>query len=104
MRNTFGRQAIPMVWDYAEANPFCSSSGSYENMLDWVVRCVELLPAQGSAEVSQFDAQSDCGLRNIMVSTDPPYYDNIAYADLSDYFYVWMNEGLACTAFAIFLF
>ena len=64
MRNTFGRQAIPMVWDYAEANPFCSSSGSYDNMLDWVVRCIEQLPAQGNSEVSQFDAQSDCGLRN----------------------------------------
>lgn len=97
MRNTFGRQAIPMVWDYAEANPFCSSSGSYENMLDWVVRCVELFPAQGSAEVSQFDAQSDCGLRNIMMSTDPPYYDNIGYADLSDFFYVWMRQSLKNT-------
>lgn len=97
MRNTFGRQAIPMVWDYAEANPFCSSSGSYDNMLDWVVRCVENLPAQGNSEVSQFDAQSDCGLRDIMVSTDPPYYDNIGYADLSDFFYVWMRQSLKGT-------
>lgn len=97
MRNTFGRQAIPMVWDYAEANPFCSSSGSYDNMLDWVVRCIEQLPAQGNAEVSQFDAQSDCGLRNIMVSSDPPYYDNIGYADLSDFFYVWMRQSLKDT-------
>ena len=97
MRNTFGRQAIPMVWDFAEANPFCSSSGSYENMLDWVVRCIEQLPAQGNAKVSQFDAQSDCGLRNIMVSSDPPYYDNIGYADLSDFFYVWMRQSLKDT-------
>lgn len=97
MRNTFGRQAIPMVWDFAEANPFCSSSGSYENMLDWVVRCIEQLPAQGNAEVSQFDAQSDCSLRNIMVSSDPPYYDNIGYADLSDFFYVWMRQSLKDT-------
>lgn len=97
MRNTFGRQAIPMVWDYAEANPFCSSSGSYDNMLDWVVRCIEQLPAQGNAEVSQFDAQSDCGLRNIMVSSDPPYYDNIGYADLSDFFYVLMRQSLKDT-------
>ena len=97
MRNTFGRQAIPMVWDYAEANPFCSSSRSYDNMLDWVVRCIEQLPAQGNAEVSQFDAQSDCGLRNIMVSSDPPYYDNIGYADLSDFFYVWMRQSLKDT-------
>ena len=97
MRNTFGRQAIPMVWDYAEANPFCSSSGSYDNMLDWVVRCIEQLPAQGNAEVSQFDAQSDCGLRNIMVSSDPPYYDNIGYADLSDFFYIWLRQSLQNT-------
>lgn len=97
IRNTFGRQAIPMTWDYAEANPFCSSSGSYANMLDWVVRCVRELPTASDAEVGQYDAQSDCGLRNIMVSTDPPYYDNIGYADLSDFFYVWMRQSLKDT-------
>lgn len=97
MRNTFGRQAIPMVWDYAEANPFCTSSGSYENMLDWVFNCVDNLPATNFGIVKQFDAQSDCGLRNIMVSTDPPYYDNIGYADLSDFFYVWMRQALKQT-------
>ena len=97
MRNTFGRQAIPMVWDYAEANPFCTSSGSYTNMLEWVVRCIAELPAISVAEVSQADAQSDCGLRNIMISTDPPYYDNIGYADLSDFFYVWMRQSLKDT-------
>ena len=97
MRNTFGRQAIPMVWDYAEANPFCTSSGSYDNMLDWVIKCVSLFPADQSGEVSQFDAQSDCGFRSIMVSTDPPYYDNIGYADLSDFFYVWMRRSLKNT-------
>lgn len=94
MRNTFGRQAIPMVWDYAEANPFCTSSGSYDNMLNWVIRCIPEFPASQVAEVGQFDAQRDCGLRNIMVSTDPPYYDNIGYADLSDFFYVWMRQSL----------
>lgn len=97
MRNTFGRQAIPMVWDYAEANPFCSSSGSYDNMLEWVAKCAMEFPSAAVAEVSQFDAQSDCGLRNIMVSTDPPYYDNIGYADLSDFFYVWMRQSLKNT-------
>lgn len=97
MRNTFGRQAIPMVWDYAEANPFCTSSGSYENMLDWVFNCVDNLPATNFGIVKQFDAQSDYGLRNIMVSTDPPYYDNIGYADLSDFFYIWMRQALKQT-------
>lgn len=97
IRNTFGRQAIPMVWDYAEANPFCTSSGSYNNMLGWVYNCIENLPATNLGTVKQFDAQSDCGLRNIMVSTDPPYYDNIGYADLSDFFYVWMRQALKQT-------
>lgn len=94
IRNTFGRQAIPMVWDYAEANPFSHSSGCFDNMLEWVTKCVGELPAVYVGEARQFDAQSDCGMRNIMVSTDPPYYDNIGYADLSDFFYVWMRRSL----------
>jgi len=97
MRNTFGRQGIPMAWDYAEGNPLSNSSGSFDNMLDWVVKCINELPAKQEAEVSQLDAQSDCGLRNIMISTDPPYYDNIGYADLSDFFYVWMRQSLKHT-------
>lgn len=94
IRNTFGRQAIPMVWDYAEANPFSHSSGCLDNMLEWVMKCVGELPAVNVGEARQFNAQSDCGMRNIMVSTDPPYYDNIGYADLSDFFYVWMRRSL----------
>ena len=82
MRNTFGRQAIPMVWDYAEANPFCASSGSYDNMLGWVVKSIGALPASSSGAAIHLDAQSDYGLLNIMISTDPRYYDNIDYADL----------------------
>ena len=97
LRNTFGRQAIPMVWDYAEANPFSNSSGCFDNMAEWVTTCISELPANQISEVSQFDAQSDCGLRNIMVSSDPPYYDNIGYADLSDFFYVWMRQSLKDT-------
>lgn len=97
LRNTFGRQAIPMVWDYAEGNPFSNSSGCFDNMLDWVTKCIIEFSASAPAEVSQFDAQSDCGLRNSMISTDPPYYDNIGYADLSDFFYVWMRQSLKDT-------
>lgn len=97
LRNTFGRQAIPMVWDFAEGNPFSSSSGCYDNMLEWVHKCVNLFPAGPFGKVQQFDAQSDCGLRDIMVSSDPPYYDNIGYADLSDFFYVWMRQSLKAT-------
>ena len=98
IEHTFGRQAIPMAWDYAEANPFSNSSGCFSNMLNFVVDCLSMFDVStlpGTAK--QFDAQSDCGLRDIMVSTDPPYYDNIGYADLSDYFYVWMRQALKDT-------
>ncbi len=98
LRNTFGRQAIPMVWDFAEGNTFCSSSGCFDNALTWVSKCIEEFPRRserGSAR--QFDAQSDNGMRGIAISTDPPYYDNIGYADLSDYFYVWLRQSLRNT-------
>lgn len=97
IRNTFGRQAIPMSWDFAEGNPFSNSTGCFGNMLDWVYKCVMNFPAGQFGVADQYDAQSDCGLRNIMVSTDPPYYDNIGYADLSDFFYVWMRQSLKGT-------
>lgn len=97
IRNIFGRQAIPMVWDFAEANPFCESSGSVTNMLGWIVKCETLLPVDGEGRALQYDVQSDNGLRDIMISTDPPYYDNIGYADLSDYFYVWLRKTLQFT-------
>ena len=95
IRNTFGRQAIPMVWDFAESNPFCNSSGCFDNMLEWVYKCIKEFPTETMVGIANnHDAQTDCGLRNIMVSTDPPYYDNIGYADLSDYFYIWMRRSL----------
>ena len=94
MRNTFGRQAIPMVWDYAECNMFSSSSGSYYSLTERMFKSFESLGSAPSGICKQFDAQSDCGLRNIAVSTDPPYYDNIGYADLSDFFYVWLRRSL----------
>lgn len=95
--NTFGRQAIPMVWDFAESNPFSNSSGCFDNVMMWITKCINNFPAYPYSDVKQFDAQSDCGLRNVMISTDPPYYDNIGYADLSDYFYVWMRNSLKNT-------
>lgn len=90
----FGRQGIPMVWDYAESNPFSDSTGNFTGAVKWVVSAMSNLPGGGDGIAIQQDAQSDCGLRNIMVSTDPPYYDNIGYADLSDYFYIWMRNSL----------
>lgn len=99
LRNVFSRQAIPMTWDYAESNPFCSSSGCFDNLFARMVEAFGGLPAKvelpGTAR--QFDAQSDNGMSGIVVSTDPPYYDNIDYADLSDYFYVWLRQSLRRT-------
>lgn len=97
IRNVFGRQAIPMVWDYAEANPFSDSSGCFSNMLEWVYKAVKEYPKMSQGEVVQWDATQDNGLSNIMISTDPPYYDNIPYAYLADFFYVWLRNSLKNT-------
>lgn len=97
VRNLFGRQAIPMVWDYAENNVFAGTAGDYTTSLGSIIRVINNFTAKNPGIAKQFDAQSDCGLRNIMVSTDPPYYDNIGYADLSDFFYVWMRQSLKQT-------
>ncbi len=99
MRTVFARQAIPMTWDYAESNPFSNSSGCFNNLFALALQSFSNLAPLGSPEghAKQFDAQSDNGMRNIMVSTDPPYYDNIGYADLSDFFYVWLRRSLKST-------
>ena len=94
VRNTFARQAIPMVWDYAEANPFSNSSGCLDNMLEWITKSINNLPVGSKGMSKQIAVQRDNGLRDILVSTDPPYYDNIGYADLSDFFYIWLRQSL----------
>jgi putative DNA methylase len=94
MRNTFGRQAIPMVWDYAEANPMCDSSGNWMAMVDWTWKALETVPSRAGGTAGQSDAQNQSVSAGKVVSTDPPYYDNIGYADLSDFFYVWMRRAL----------
>lgn len=96
-RETFARQAIPMVWDFAEANPFSNSGGNLLTAIDKGRMAIELLPAQLAGKVSQQDAATQLISRNKVVSTDPPYYDNIGYADLSDFFYVWMRRSLRRT-------
>ena len=93
--HTFGRQAIPMTWDYTEANPFSGSCGSFESMMSSLVKCIDnFADCSNEGKASQQDAQTDCGIRDVIISTDPPYYDNIGYADLSDYFYLWMRRSL----------
>jgi putative DNA methylase len=92
---TFARQAIPMVWDFAEANPFSDSTGNWLGALEWVTSVIErALPATVEGHALQRDAQSQRVSSTRFVSTDPPYYDNIGYADLSDYFYVWLRRAL----------
>lgn len=94
LRNTFGRQAIPMVWDFAEGNPFSDSSGNWTFNVEWGAKVVNLFPAISCGFAIQSDAQNQIVSANKVVSTDPPYYDNIGYADLSDFFYVWLRKSL----------
>lgn len=93
LRNTFGRQAIPMVWDYCEANTLGVATGSIGSGIGQVSKAVEVLVPGASGSALQADAQN-VALPGRVVSTDPPYYDNIGYADLSDYFYVWLRRSL----------
>ena len=93
-RNTFARQAIPMMWDFAESNPFSASSGNFIGGIVSISAGLGSVHADVVGSGAQRDAQTtDLGTRAV-VSTDPPYYDNIGYADLSDYFYVWLRRSL----------
>lgn len=97
MRNTFGRQAIPMVWDYAEANVLSDSTGGFLSCINQVKRVVVEFPGNQMGYATQNDAQTQSISNHKVISTDPPYYDNIGYADLSDFFYVWMRRSLKNT-------
>ena len=94
-RGTFARQALPMVWDYAEANPLSSSSGNWLGAcLKWVAEALDFLPQKQPGLGIQADATRQAVAPDALVSTDPPYYDNIGYADLSDFFYVWLRRSM----------
>ena len=96
--HVFSMQAIPMVWDFAEANPFSDSSGNWKKNLDWIVRVLLKLPARGESIVRQLDiAQSEPIREESLISTDPPYHDNIGYADVADFFHVWLRRNLRKT-------
>lgn len=101
LRNTFARQAIPMTWDFAEGNPFSDASGNFRFMLRGVTRVLEALEGSTPAVCVQAHA-SDVVDRQGLLSTDPPYYDNIPYSDLSDYFYVWLRRSLRAIHPALF--
>jgi putative DNA methylase len=95
MGHTLARQAIPMTWDFAEANPFSNSSGNVRGAIEWVAKVIDRVPAVCTGTADQRNAMSgDHELVPHVVCTDPPYYDNIGYADLSDFFYVWLRRSL----------
>ena len=90
----FGRQALPMVWDYADVNPFAGAGGDFTGIIKGIEQSLCNLPPLTAGFASQEDAAIQAVSHAKLISTDPPYYDNIGYADLSDYFYVWMRTTL----------
>ena len=91
--NLFSRQAIPMAWDFPEVNPFAGAAGDFGATTASVGKTISNA-LDRPARVSQADAQTQEISTSKVVSTDPPYYDNVGYADLSDFFYVWMRRSL----------
>ena len=95
LRETFARQATPMTWAFAEATPFSVKMGSWQSMLKTNQRAISTLEVGGVAEIRQRDAKARITeVGNCVLSTDPPYYDNIGYSDLSDFFYVWLRRNV----------
>jgi len=93
--HVFTKQALPMVWDYAEANPFSSGTGNWEQTcVDWIVRVVRNLQPIVGGFATLEPAQNQTTSKNKIVSTDPPYFNNISYAVLADYFYAWLRRTL----------
>lgn len=90
----FGRQTIPMVWDFCEAGLFSNMAGDYKTSLNSIVKVLLRFVSKGVGAETQFDAQKVLYPKKAVISTDPPYYDNIGYADLSDFFYVWLRRNL----------
>ena len=95
VRNLFGRQAIPMVWDFAEPNAFADSAGDFGVSLGNLAKVVDRSTGLTDGVIRQIDAaRNGFDPTPITISTDPPYYDNIGYAILSDFFYVWLRRSL----------
>jgi putative DNA methylase len=95
IRATFSRQALPMTWDFAEGNSFSVSTGNFSRQFSLLAEVIDVStgsPVKGTGV--QLDATSQDASIHCIVSTDPPYYDNIGYADLSDFFYVWLRRSL----------
>lgn len=93
-QHCFGRQALPMLWDFAEPNFFANATGSLSAGIFYSYDPLNYLYNGYQGDVKQSAAQNGFKINNIMISTDPPYYDNIGYADLSDFFYVWLRRAI----------
>ena len=93
-RETFARQAIQMTWDFAEANALADAGGSFATAIDKGAMAIDAFPTATKGVAQQADAASQMITSDKVVSTDPPYYDNVPYADLSDFFYVWLRRSL----------
>jgi putative DNA methylase len=102
IRGTYAMQALQMSWDYAEAPPFGSTSGNWLAGIEWIAKAMSSLPARPRGQVIQSNAATQDISASKIVSTDPPYYDNVPYADLSDYFYVWLRRTLRATFPSLF--
>lgn len=94
VRNLFGRQAIPMVWDFGENNVFGDAAGDYRTSLGSIVKVIERFTPNADGAAVNHDAQTVTYASQAVISTDPPYYDNIGYADLSDFFFCWLRRTL----------
>jgi putative DNA methylase len=95
VRHLFTRQAIPMLWDFGENNVFGGAAGDYLVSLENMAKSLQCLPSASVGYAAQYDAQSQTTSIDKLVSTDPPYYNNVDYADLSDFFYVWLRRSLS---------
>jgi putative DNA methylase len=93
-QHCFGRQALPMMWDFAEVNFLGNATGALDAAIFYSFDPLTWLPSKPPAFVFQSDAQTQTHSHSKIISTDPPYYDNIGYADLSDFFYVWLRRSL----------
>jgi putative DNA methylase len=93
--NSFSRQIISMIWDYAEANPLSDSGGNFNKQIDYITKALVYTANTAGVGIAE---QADAAIQSIsnkhIISTDPPYFDNIGYADLSDFFYVWLRRSL----------
>lgn len=94
LTQAYSRQAIPMTWDFAEANPLSNAGGGYALTTIAMAKVLERLSPGGAGYANQANAVDAVGQRKFLIATDPPYYDNIGYSDLSDFFYVWLRRTL----------